>query len=197
MPGAACGNGTVEAGEQCETGQLGGQTCATQGFGNCAGTSLSCNPATCQFDTSACNPDILCGAGSFNYPDWELACSPGVLDPVSGWRFYSEWIPCGIIGNRLRINGCLGMESDQDTTTRNLGSVQAGTYQIDFSIVSGNSEGVTVGLGGGSNCPKKIGVGTYSCTLTNPSPFSTIYIFAGCDSTAYAYIDNLTLRKIG
>ena len=45
-----CGNGIVETGEQCDGGNLGGQTCVTLGYSS--GT-LSCTSA-CAFDTSGC-----------------------------------------------------------------------------------------------------------------------------------------------
>lgn len=48
--GSVCGNGLKETGEQCDGGDLGGQTCQTQGYG---GGTLACTSA-CTFDTSAC-----------------------------------------------------------------------------------------------------------------------------------------------
>jgi hypothetical protein len=45
-----CGDGTIEGEEECEVGNLNGQTCATQGF--LLGT-LRCG-ARCTFDTSGC-----------------------------------------------------------------------------------------------------------------------------------------------
>ncbi|HEX7185616.1 MAG TPA: S8 family serine peptidase [Thermoanaerobaculia bacterium] len=47
---AFCGNGIREGSEQCDGGDLGGQTCQSQGF---SGGALSCT-ATCTFNTSAC-----------------------------------------------------------------------------------------------------------------------------------------------
>jgi hypothetical protein len=47
---SACGDGKIEAGEQCDVGNLNGQTCATQGF---AGGTLRC-AIGCMFDTSGC-----------------------------------------------------------------------------------------------------------------------------------------------
>jgi len=46
----ACGNGIVDAGEDCDLGTLNGKTCLTQGFGS--GT-LVCG-AGCSFDASGC-----------------------------------------------------------------------------------------------------------------------------------------------
>lgn len=46
----ACGNGVIDAGEQCDQGDLNGQTCITQGFG--AGT-LACGSG-CLLDTIGC-----------------------------------------------------------------------------------------------------------------------------------------------
>jgi len=46
----ACGNGVVDAGEDCDLANLNGQTCATQGF---AGGTLKCGSG-CVFDTSGC-----------------------------------------------------------------------------------------------------------------------------------------------
>jgi hypothetical protein len=51
LPTAVCGDGTVTGSEDCDVGNLNGDTCATQGFFN--GT-LACNPG-CTFDTSGCN----------------------------------------------------------------------------------------------------------------------------------------------
>ena len=48
-----CGDGTIEAGEDCEGDDLGGQTCASQGF---LRGELGCTN-TCTFDTSGCIPD--------------------------------------------------------------------------------------------------------------------------------------------
>ena len=45
-----CGNGVVDAGEQCDGSNLNSQTCVTRGF---TGGALSCT-ASCTFDTSSC-----------------------------------------------------------------------------------------------------------------------------------------------
>jgi hypothetical protein len=48
VPG--CGNSVIESGEDCDTGNLGGTSCLTQGF---TGGSISCT-ASCTFNTSMC-----------------------------------------------------------------------------------------------------------------------------------------------
>lgn len=56
---AFCGNGVREGGEACDGGDLGGQTCTSQGFPG--GGTLSCN-ANCTLNTNAC---LLCqGTGT-------------------------------------------------------------------------------------------------------------------------------------
>lgn len=51
--GGSCGDGQVQNGEQCDGGNLSGQSCQSQGFD--AGT-LRCN-SSCQFDTGLCSND--------------------------------------------------------------------------------------------------------------------------------------------
>jgi hypothetical protein len=54
--GPACGDGVLDAGEDCDGLDLGGETCATQGF---LGGPLACDGA-CAFDTTGC---VLAGMG--------------------------------------------------------------------------------------------------------------------------------------
>ncbi|MGH7786295.1 MAG: DUF1566 domain-containing protein [Candidatus Binatia bacterium] len=48
---AGCGNGVIDAGEQCDGNALGGASCTSQGF---AGGTVACDPGTCGLDTGAC-----------------------------------------------------------------------------------------------------------------------------------------------
>ncbi|MCK5082048.1 MAG: hypothetical protein KAR31_03995, partial [Candidatus Omnitrophica bacterium] len=50
-----CDNGSIDAGEDCDTDGplLGGETCASQGYSGCSG-SLACTVDTCLFDYSGC-----------------------------------------------------------------------------------------------------------------------------------------------
>ncbi len=68
-----CGDGVRNGNEQCDGNDLGGQSCASQGFD---GGSLSCN-ANCTFNTSQCQTNPNCaGAGDFCLSD-EECCPPG------------------------------------------------------------------------------------------------------------------------
>ncbi|HEX6853075.1 MAG TPA: serine protease [Candidatus Polarisedimenticolaceae bacterium] len=58
--GENCGNGVVDAGEQCDGSDLGGETCESRGF---PGGTLSCT-SSCTFNTSACTP----ACAPFNAP---------------------------------------------------------------------------------------------------------------------------------
>lgn len=60
LPPTTCGDGSVGLGEDCDIGNLDGETCATQGFYN--GT-LACSPG-CSFDTSGCNLNRLEDTGN-------------------------------------------------------------------------------------------------------------------------------------
>ena len=54
---AVCGNGIIEADEQCDGTNLGGSSCVSLGY---SGGNLSCN-GSCRFDTAACTEDDGCG----------------------------------------------------------------------------------------------------------------------------------------
>ncbi len=57
-----CGNGTIDSGELCDTTNLNGESCISQGFD---GGSLACNTACDAFDTTACTTITppVCGNG--------------------------------------------------------------------------------------------------------------------------------------
>lgn len=50
--GGDCGNGVIDAGEQCDGADLQGFDCASLGL---QGGTLACDPLMCTFDTSMCN----------------------------------------------------------------------------------------------------------------------------------------------
>ncbi len=100
-----CGNGVIEAIEQCEGEDLNGETCESRGMGE--GT-LVCDPDTCRLDVSGC--ENLCGNGvvdgeeqcdgddlggktceSLNLGDGTLRCIPDTCS----FDTASCFLPCG------------------------------------------------------------------------------------------------------
>jgi hypothetical protein len=77
---ASCGNGTVEAGEDCDFGDLGGGTCASEGF--LLSGDLSCG-AGCVYDTAACFTCSDVGGVEVGGACWFLALSSS-CDDVCG-----------------------------------------------------------------------------------------------------------------
>jgi hypothetical protein len=55
-----CGNGTIELGEQCDTSDLGGNSCVDLGY---AAGELLCDPVTCTYDASQCSAGGEEGSG--------------------------------------------------------------------------------------------------------------------------------------
>jgi hypothetical protein len=124
---ASCGNGTVELGEDCEAGDLGGATCVGLGF---AGGSLACSSG-CSLDSSGCwssrfdasGPTILdrqtglewekkVGAdGSADYDN------PHDVDNVYSWSADAADAPDGGVHTEFlrRLNSAWSV--DGDTTT--------------------------------------------------------------------------------
>jgi hypothetical protein len=83
-PLASCGNGVLEGAEQCDGGQLGGQTCVGLGYDQGA---LGCSPS-CTLDTSGCETLNCAGQGEFcifdeNNPQ-SNCCPAGVKDNILG-----------------------------------------------------------------------------------------------------------------
>ncbi len=76
-PGPQCGNGAINAGEQCDGTNLSGQSCTTIGQGFTGGT-LSCT-AGCQFNTALCTP--ICGNGVI---DGAETCDQGSGNVANG-----------------------------------------------------------------------------------------------------------------
>jgi len=73
--GQFCGDGDRQGSEQCDGGDLGGQTCASFGFGG--GGSLRCT-SSCGIDTAGCS------SGGNNPPEILDIDFPSVIDPNGG-----------------------------------------------------------------------------------------------------------------
>lgn len=83
-PLASCGNGTKEGSEQCDGGQLGGQTCVGLGYDEGA---LTCS-GSCTFNTAGCVTLDCAGQGEICLFDennlQSNCCPPGVKGNVLG-----------------------------------------------------------------------------------------------------------------
>jgi hypothetical protein len=118
---STCGNGLLDAGEQCDAGNLNGATCASQGF---VGGTLACS-STCTYDTSQCH---RCGNDTIDAGETcdgsalggatctSLGCTGGALGcngTCSGYdkTFCSGCPPCdgdGLCEAGEDCNGCPG-----------------------------------------------------------------------------------------
>ncbi|MEM7158981.1 MAG: M23 family metallopeptidase [Myxococcota bacterium] len=114
-----CGDGTVNAGEQCDGGNLGGNSCGGLGYD---GGSLGCT-ATCQLDVSGCCDDACTLGDSQCLGNSEQACQPTAT--CNAWG-----IPNGC------MYGCAGGECIQPSCGD--GMVTAGE-QCDGGNLGGNS----------------------------------------------------------
>ncbi len=112
---AKCGNGVIDAGEECEFNYVKGATCATLGLGT---GSISCAPG-CRYDKSNCSKGASCGNGSVDQGE---ACDGGTKNctEITGAGYTSGTVSC--------LDNCLGWdesacvlpeEKDQDITSDN------------------------------------------------------------------------------
>ncbi|HRV18850.1 MAG TPA: hypothetical protein P5317_12675, partial [Myxococcota bacterium] len=140
---ADCGNGVIDAGEQCDGANLNEQTCESQGFD---GGTLSCT-TTCQFNTTGCTklpPD--CGNGEI---DGDEQCDGTNLNSQSceTQGFDGGTLSC-TAACQFDTTGCTKIESDCGN-----GVIEAGEQ----------CEGANLN---GQNCKRQgFDEGTLSCTV--------------------------------
>lgn len=150
---ATCGNGNIEAPEQCDGSALGGATCLTQGFD---GGTLSCN-SNCTFNTSNCTANTQCTIVP------QSGCTAGykcTVDTATTNR-------CVTAGTQAEMTVC---DADSDclpglTCAPAHASLSEGVcrrYCTSKTVYSDNNECTG---SAGSACYYDIGVG--STTLTN------------------------------
>lgn len=99
-----CGNGLLEAGEQCDSSNLGGQTCATQGF---AAGILSC-AVRCTFDTSACTGGTGIPSGGSDAPGPTTPTGPTTTPNVQDdpdQKIELSGYACSTTANRAGTSG--------------------------------------------------------------------------------------------
>ncbi len=140
-----CGDGMIAGMEHCDGLNLGGKSCADQGFG---GGVLACSP-TCQFDHSGCT---LCGNGMIDAAEpCDGADLGGKTCVTQG--FGAGQLACGA-GCQLDTTGC---------TTCGNGLIEAGE-SCDGNNLGGKTC-VTQGFTAGQlSCTAACGISTAGCT---------------------------------
>ena len=104
----ACGNATVDAGEDCDQDNLGGETCVTQGF---AGGTLACGPG-CHFNTSGCSATRFVDNGDGTVTDVQTGLMWEKKDDLGGIHdkdnFYT-WSATGTVPDGTAFTFFLGI----------------------------------------------------------------------------------------
>jgi cysteine-rich repeat protein len=193
----ACGNGDVDAGEDCDGTNLNGKSCASEGF---AGGDLSCDG--CSFDTTACLESI-CPNGtkegsegcdgtdfggqdctSFGFAGGDLSCT-GACEIVTTACVES------VCGNNVVETG---EQCDDDNATSGDGCSETcqweNTCTADATIACGGSDS----QGGTSSND----VDSYTCStlgdsservyaLTIPAGITSVTASLTCDSSSDDY----------
>jgi hypothetical protein len=129
---ALCGNGVIDAGEDCDFRDLSGETCTTQGL---FGDGLACTPGTCVFDTSGCS--------TTRYEDTGLGT---VIDHATGL----EWQKTDDAGGPTDKDNTytwsdIGGGDDTDPDGSVFTEFLAGLNNGTASMGSGNNSGPTTG----------------------------------------------------
>lgn len=129
LPATECGDGTIDLGEDCEAGNLDGQTCASQGFDSGA---LACGPG-CNFDTSGCHSTRFEDNGST------------VLDHQTGL----EWEKKGSADGTANAADAHDVDNTYTWTAASNGTTMNGTLFTDFLLkLNGTVDSGTLVTGG-------------------------------------------------
>jgi hypothetical protein len=129
---ALCGNGVVDTGEDCDFGNLNGETCTTQGV---FGEGLACMPGSCVFNTSTCAVTRYEDTGLGTVIDHQTGLEWQKTDDAGGPTDKDSTYTWSDIGD--------GDNTDPDGSvfTEFLAGLNNGTA----SMGSGNSSGPTTG----------------------------------------------------
>ncbi|HEY3446019.1 MAG TPA: hypothetical protein VGK67_06610 [Myxococcales bacterium] len=148
-----CGNGAIDAGEQCDGANLNGKTCLSQGF--TGGGSLSCS-ATCQFVTTACVAAPTCGNGAIDSGE---QCDGTLL---GGKTCVS--INQGFTGGNLGCTNC-ALNTSGCTTSPVCGNGALETGEACDGTLLGAHTCVTEGFTAGTlSCLPTCALSTANCT---------------------------------
>jgi hypothetical protein len=148
----SCGNGQIEAGEQCDGSNLGGDSCQAHGY---QGGSLKCS--NCTADTTSCCYDQCPSAGTTQCSNGsQQTCSAG----PSGCLVWGVGVPCS--------NGCGGLSCAMCGD-----NVAEGSETCDGSDLKGQTC-QSQGYGGGQlQCASCQGFDTSGCCSNGCSPGQT------------------------
>jgi hypothetical protein len=129
-----CGNGTIDAGEECDFGDLDGQTCDSLTAGSEPFGTLGCSPGACGFDTSGCFP---------RFEDTGLT----VIDNQTGLEWEKK---TGVVAAASDCPG--GPDCGDLNNVNNRYTWSAGATQFDGSALTSFLDGLNDVVGGGTNC---------------------------------------------
>ncbi|MBN1771383.1 MAG: putative metal-binding motif-containing protein [Deltaproteobacteria bacterium] len=189
-----CGNGTIDAPEQCDGTQLGGAACTTIG-GGWAGGTLRC-ASDCRFDTSLCT---RCGNGTIDPPE--------ECDGTNLGGNGCTTIGRGFGGGTLRCaTDCL-FDTSSCTLCGN-GVIDSGEQCDGFNLDHQNCVGLGF-TGGTLDCTTGCLFDTSACTRPDPSGtyditpdvvYSCAYGMVSLNATSLAFADSgssLTVSSSG
>ncbi len=161
-PTPMCGDGLLDPDEACDGAELGGETCATQGFDD--GT-LACDGG-CAFDTSGCN---LCGDGVVGGAE---ACDDGNTTPGDGCDASCQIEACDpdglytIQGAPVSYSCCQGLVSVNVTSF---------TLMNDGSAITSSPSNPVAMAGAATTCP----MGNFANQGTIPGGCTETYKVSG------------------
>ncbi len=176
-----CGDGSVDAGEECDGTDLGGASCTTIGMGFGSGT-LACG-AGCRYDTTGCS---LCGNGSVDAGEECDGADLGGADCTS--------IPGGFTGGTLECAPSCTYDTAMCTMFDPTGTYSvtpAPTYSCAYGLVSFSGSTMSFSLAGttmtltmsGIPCsPTGIydpGARSFDLTCTEPGTCAETYRLTG------------------
>jgi hypothetical protein len=129
-----CGNGTIEAGEDCDFGNHAGETCDSQTASGSPYGALVCTPGSCTFETSGCVP---------RFEDTGLT----VIDHQTGLEWEKK---TGTLGASSSCPGGTNCGDPNDVNNRYRWSSGATLY--DGSIHTSFLDVLNDVAGGGTSC---------------------------------------------
>ena len=107
-----CGNGAIDAGEECDGFNLDHQNCVSQGFD---GGTLECGEG-CLFDTSECTRDDVTGTYDI-VPNAAYRCAYGLVNISVDTLFFADGgasmtvtgMPCSMVGSSPGAGGAFSV----------------------------------------------------------------------------------------